>query len=99
MPAAEAQPSSRGTREALRLAALALAAAGFAIGALAAAGALSYQPLGRINAVAVLALLVGLPWLFLGLALLNALPSRLRRFVPWIGSEPEGGGLLQPARW
>jgi len=33
------------------------------------------------------------------LALLNALPSRLRRFVPWIGSEPEGGGLLQPARW
>jgi hypothetical protein len=97
-PAAEAQPNG-GASEALRLAALALAAAGFAIGALAAAGALSYQPRGRINAVAVLAVLVGLPWLFLGLALLNALPSSLRRFVPWIGSEPEGGGLLQPARW
>jgi hypothetical protein len=98
-PPAQEQPPSRGTTEALRLAALALAAAGFVIGALATAGALSYQPRGRINAVAVLALLVGLPWLFLGLALLNALPSRLRRFVPWIGSEPEGGGLLQPARW
>jgi hypothetical protein len=98
-PLAEEQPPSRGTTDAVRLAALALAAAGFAIGASAAAGALSYQPRGRINAVAVLALLVGLPWIFLGLALLNALPSRLRRFVPWIGSEPEGGGLLQPARW
>ena len=93
------QPPSRTTTEALRLATLALAAAGFVLGAVAAAGALSYQPRGRINAVAVLALLVGLPWLFLGLALLHALPSRLRRFVPWIGSEPEGGGLLQPARW
>ena len=96
---AEEEPPSRRTTEAVRLAALALAAAGFVIGALAAAGALSYQPRGRINTVAVLAVLVGLPWLFLGLALLNALPSRLRRFVPWIGSEPEGGGLLQPARW
>jgi hypothetical protein len=96
---AEEQPPSRGTTEAVRLAALVLAAAGFAVGAAAAAGALSYQPLGRINAVAALALLVGLPWLFLGLALINALPSRVRRFVPWIGSEPEGGGLLQPARW
>jgi hypothetical protein len=92
-------PPKWGVTEALRLAALALAAAGFAIGALAAAGALSYQPLGRINAVAVLALLVGLPGLFLGLALLNALPTRVRRLVPWIGSEPDGGGLLQPARW
>jgi hypothetical protein len=36
---------------------------------------------------------------FLLLALINTLPTRLRRGLPWIGSEPEGGGWLQPARW
>jgi len=92
-------PPGPPTAEALRLATLLLAAAGFVLGASAALGAFSFQPRGRINVVAVLALLVGVPGLFLGLAVLNALPPRLRRFVPWLGSEPEGGGLLQPARW
>jgi len=89
----------RRVAEAVRLAAVLLAAGGFLLGASAALGAFSFQPRGRINVVAVLIALVGTPSLFLALALLNALPRRLRRWLPWIGSEPEGGGLLQPARW
>jgi hypothetical protein len=88
----------RATAEAVRLSALALCAAGCVLGASAATGALSFQPRGRINVVAVLLLLVGVPAIFLGLSLLNSLPSGLRRRLPWLGSEPEGG-RLQPARW
>ncbi|MDX1650298.1 MAG: DUF2868 domain-containing protein, partial [Myxococcota bacterium] len=92
------EPPGPGTAEAVRLAGLGLAALGLVLGASAALGAFAYQPQGRINAVAVLGTLVGIPALLLLFALLNALPSGLRRVLPWIGREPEGGGILQPAR-
>lgn len=85
--------------EAVHSLAAALCLAGLVLGVFAALGAFSYQPSGRINVVAVLAALIGVQWIFLVLALLNALPARLRRLLPWIGGQPEGGGLLQPARW
>jgi hypothetical protein len=101
----EQDPAARsdlmGTRaaEALRLLRLGLVALGLLLGMSTALGALSFQPRGRINVVAVLVVLIGVPGLFLLLALANALPGRVRRLLPWVGSEPEGGGLLQPARW
>ncbi|MGH0036353.1 MAG: DUF2868 domain-containing protein [Myxococcota bacterium] len=91
--------SGRYTAEAVRWSATLLGVAGLLSGALAALGALSFQPQGRINVVAVLGVLVGLPGVLLVLALLNALPTRLRRALPLVGREPEGGGGLQPARW
>jgi len=91
--------SGRRTADAVRWSATLLGVAGLLLGASAALGALSFQPQGRINVVAVLGVLVGLPTLLLVLALLNALPARLRRALPLIGHEPEGGGWLQPARW
>lgn len=92
------EPPGSGTAEAVRLAGAALAAVGLALGASAALGAFAYQPQGRINVVAVLGSLVGVPTLLLVFALLNALPAPARRWLPWLGREPEGGGLLQPAR-
>lgn len=87
------------TAEAVRWVAALLGAGGLALGTSAALGAFAFQPQGRINVVAVLGVLVVLPGLFLGMALLNALPTGLRRMLPFVGSEPEGGGVLQPARW
>ncbi len=87
------------TAEAVRWATGILGLAGLVFGASAALGALSFQPQGRINVVGVLAVLVAAPAVLLLFALLNALPARLRRRLPLVGSEPEGGGLLQPARW
>ncbi len=100
-PAEAQDPALPGQRtaDALRWISAALVLAGLFFGATAAWGALSFQPQGRINVVAVLALLVLLPTLLLVFALLNALPARLRRALPLIGAEREGGGLLQPARW
>jgi hypothetical protein len=92
------EPPGPGTADAVRLATRGLAVLGLAFGVSAALGAFAYQPQGRINAVAVLGTLVGVPALFLLFALLQALPGRARRWIPWIGSEPEGGGILQPAR-
>ncbi len=91
--------SGRHTTDAVRWSATLLGVVGLLFGATAAWGALSFQPQGRINVVAVLGVLVALPTLLFALALLNALPTRWRRGLPLIGSEPEGGGWLQPARW
>lgn len=98
-PGAQGGGSGQHTTEAVGWSATLLGVVGLLLGATAAWGALSFQPQGRINVVTVLGVLVGLPTLLFVLALLNALPARWRRALPLIGSEPEGGGLLQPARW
>jgi hypothetical protein len=89
----------RAVADALRLAISGLVVAGLVFGVMAAFGAFAFQPLGRINVVALLAVLVGLQWILLMLSILGALPKGLRRWVPLLGAEPEGGGPLQPARW
>jgi len=97
--AASGDASGQDTADAVRWSATLLSVAGLLFGGAAALGALSFQPQGRINVVAVLGVLVGLPTMLFVLALLNALPTRWRRLLPLIGPEPEGGGWLQPARW
>ena len=87
------------TADAVRWAGGLLTLGGFVLGVSAALGAFAYQPEGRINVVAVIGVLVALPGLFLLLSIPSALPRRLRRWLPIVGSEPEGGGVLQPARW
>jgi hypothetical protein len=92
------EPPGSGTADAVHLATAVLAGVGLLLGASAALGAFAYQPQGRINVVAVLGVLVGLPGLLLVFALLQALPEPARRLLPWVGAEPGGGALLQPAR-
>lgn len=87
------------TAEAVGWSAALLGLAGLVFGSAAALGAFSFQPQGRINVVAAFGALVVLPSLLLLMALLNALPARLRRQLPLVGREREGGALLQPARW
>jgi hypothetical protein len=71
---------------------------GTALGVIAATGALYFEGGGRVNVVALLALLVGLQLLSVVFTLFGMLPAAWRRRVPGLGALVDGLSVLSPAR-
>ena len=88
-------PSSRGAEASARLALLVL---GAALGMLAASGVLYYDGAGRVNVLAVLALLVGLPGVTLAASGVLMLPPGARSALTGLGAVQSALEALSPGR-